>query len=152
VPKYFIFGSGYGDHSGDGPKDGWVETEMQMRREGGRNAAADAVPLEERPIIDPRTGVQAIHPLTGRPRSRRVRPDSALGFDSTEVHYAGDRVVKLREEPEIKGGKPTGDIDFYFQRYDQDGRSMGTFKQRWHKDSEGRHRSEGKARRIWGGF
>lgn len=149
--KYWFI-SGYGDKSGDSGKDGWVDTEIQMRKEGGRNEAADVVPFVDKPIIDPRTGQQAIHPISGKPRSRRVRPDSALGFDSTEVHYAGDRVVKLREEPEVKGGKPTGDIEFYFQRFDDQGKSLGTFKQRWHKDGEGRHRSEGKARRIWGGF
>jgi hypothetical protein len=147
-----FFISGFRDNDPRGGKDGWVDTEMQMREEGERNAAADAVPFVEKLIIDPRTGQQAINPVTGKLRSRRVRPDSALGFDSTDVHYAGDRVVKLREEPEVKGGKPTGDIDFYFQRFDDQGKSLGTFKQRWHKDGEGRHRSEGKARRIWGGF
>src|SRR5665213_2438889 len=141
--------SGFRDKSGDSGRDGWVDTEIQMRQEGGRNSGADQVPFVERPIMDPRTGEQAIHPLTGKPRTRKIRPDSALGFDSDSYHYAGDRIVKLREEPEIKGGKATGDIDFYFQRFDGQGKSLGTFKQHWNKDGEGRHRSEGKARKIW---
>ena len=144
-----FFMSGFRDKSGDSGKDGWVDTEIQMRQEGGRNSGADQIPLVERPIMDPRTGEQALHPLTGKPRTRMVRPDSALGFDSTEYHYAGDRIVKLREEPEVKGGKATGDIDFYFQRFDDQGRSLGTYEQAWEKEREGRMRSAGKARKYY---
>lgn len=129
----------------------WVDTELQMRAEGNRHPGADDIAIEHRPIIDPRTGLQAIHPLTGKPRTRPVRKDSALGFASEDFHYAGDRIVTLNEEVEFKGGKATGRILHHFQRVDDQGRSLGSYEQAWEKDErkEGRMRSAGKARRYY---
>lgn len=142
--------SGFRDKSGDPGKDLFVDLQVQLKQEGNdRHPGAEDLKVEQRPIIDPRTGEQAINPVTGKPRYRPVRKDSALGFDSDSVHYAGDRIVVLNEEPEIQGGKPTGDILFRFQRIDDNGQSLGTYEQRWAKDGEGRHRSTGKARRYY---
>lgn len=129
----------------------YVDLEMQVREEGNRQLNVEAIPLEHRPIIDPRTGQQAIHPLTGKPRTRPVRPNSGLGFASEDFHYAGDRIVTLNEEVEVHGGKPTGRILHRFQRIDDQGKSLGTFEQAWERDEkkEGRMRSAGKARRYW---
>lgn len=141
--------SGFRDKSGDPGKDLWVDLQVQRKEEGAEKHITEGVPTEQRPIIDPRTGEQAINPLTGKPRFRPVRRDAALGFDSDNVHYAGDRVVVLNEEAEIKGGKPTGDVLLRFQRIDENGKSLGTYEQRWAKEGEGRHRSTGKARKYY---
>ena len=142
--------SGFRDGDPRGGRDLWVDLQVQLKQEGNqKHVGSDAIPAEQRPIIDPRTGEQAINPLTGKPRFRSVRKDAALGFDSDAYHYAGDRVVILNEEPEVKGGKATGDVLLHFQRIDDQGRSLGTYEQRWAKDGEGRHRSTGKARRYF---
>lgn len=143
--------SGFRDGDPRGGKDLYVDLELQMRQEGGRHPGADDIPAEQRPIIDPRTGQQAIHPLTGKPRFRSVKPNSALGFSSEDFHYAGDRIVTLNEEVEVRGGKRTGRILHHFQRVDDQGRSLGTYEQAWEPDShkEGRMRSAGKARKFY---
>jgi hypothetical protein len=139
--------SGFRDDRFNG-RDAWVETEVQMRQEGGRHPGADELPLEEVPILGP-DGKQAIHPLTGKPRTRRVRKDSALGFESGDVHYAGDRVVKIAEEVEIQGGEATGRILYRFARVGEDGRLRGTYVQPWEKVAEGRYQQAGKAKRYF---
>ena len=143
--------SGFRDGDPRGGKDMWVDLETELRQGGSRQLGTDEVPLEHRPIIDPRTGQQAIHPLTGKPRTRPVRPNSALGFGSADFHYAGDRIVTLNEEVEVKGGKRTGRLLHHFQRVDDQGRSLGTYEQAWEPDErkEGRMRSAGKARKYY---
>jgi len=141
--------SGFRDGDPRGGKDLWVDLEGQMREEGNRHPGEEAIPFEERPVIDPRTGLQAIHPMTGKPRTRKVRRDAALGFGSEDFHYAGDRIVTLNEEVEVRGGKPTGRILHHFQRIDDQGRSLGTYEQAWEKEREGRMRSAGKARKYY---
>ena len=148
-----FFVSGFRDGDPRGGKDVWVDTEMQMREEGNRQHGTESIPLEERPIIDPRTGRQAIHPITGKPRSRRVRPDASTGIDSENYHYKGDRIVKLAEEVEVKGGKPTGELITYIQRVRSDGRLGDTLAIRSERLGNGRIVTKGdSARRIWGGF
>lgn len=132
-------------------KDRWVVDEAEFRAKGdeARHPGVSELKAERRAIMDPRTGEQAVNPLTGKARWRTTKRDASLGFDSTEVHYAGDRVVKVAEEVEILGGKPTGDILYRFERIGDDGRSQGTYVQRWAKDGEGRHVSTGKAKRYF---
>jgi hypothetical protein len=146
--SYFV--SGFRDGDPRGGKDMWVDLESEMREgSNDRHPGMDSIATEQRPVIDPRTGQQAINPLTGKPRFRPVKPDSALGFASEDFHYAGDRIVTLNEEVEVKGGKPTGRILHHFQRIDDQGRSLGTYEQAWEKEREGRMRSAGKARKYY---
>ena len=162
--KSFSFSSAYarrdrtfylsGKRDGDprGGSDMYVDLELQMREEGNRHPGADDIPSELRPIIDPRTGEQAVNPLTGKLRYRPVKTaPAALGFNSEDFHYAGDRIVTLNEEVEVRGGKRTGRILHHFQRVDDQGRSLGTWEQAWEPDGrkEGRMRSAGKARRYY---
>jgi hypothetical protein len=144
--------SGARDKDPRGGKDMYVDLEMQMRDEGNRHPGADDIPSEMRPIIDPRTGEQARNPVNGKLRYRPVKTaPAALGFSSEDFHYAGDRIVTLNEEVEVKGGQRTGRILHHFQRVDDQGRSLGTYEQAWESDSrkEGRMRSAGKARRYY---
>jgi hypothetical protein len=150
--------------SGYGQKDLYVDLETRMRTEGERQLGTERVPIENRPIMEPnyiwkdgdlvknpRAGQQAISPLTGKPRTRPVRPNSALGFGSEDFHYAGDRIVTLNEEVEVQGGKRTGRILHRFQRVDDNGKSLGTYEQAWEPDErkEGRMRSAGRARKYY---
>lgn len=131
--------------------DRFVTDELEFRAKGdeARHPGAMDVKAEKVAIIDPRTGEQAVNPLTGAKRYRTVRKDASLGFDSTEVHYAGDRVVKVAEEVEVQGGRQTGRILYRFERIGGDGRSQGTFVQPWEKTSEGRFTQAGKAKRYF---
>lgn len=155
--------SGFRDGDPRGGKDLWVDLETQMREgTNDRHPGLDAVPTEQRPIMEPeyftgkdgkpvknpRYGQQAVDRL-GRLRYRPVKRDSALGFASEDFHYAGDRIVTLNEEVEVKGGKPTGRILHHFQRIDDQGRSLGTYEQAWEREREGRMRSAGKARKYF---
>lgn len=144
--------SGFRDGDPRGGKDLWVDLESEMRQaDNDRHPGANEIPTEMRPIIDPRTGEQARNPLNGKLRYRPVKPDAALGFGSEDFHYAGDRIVTLNEEVEVKGGKRTGRILHHFQRVDDQGRSLGTYEQAWEKDDShpGRMRSAGKARKYY---
>lgn len=155
--------SGFRDGDPRGGKDLYVDLELQMRQEGGRHPGADDIPNEMRPIMEPnhvwvngdlvknpRAGAQAIG-RDGKPRFRPVKPGAALGFSSEDFHYAGDRIVTLNEEVEVRGGKRTGRILHRFQRIDDQGRSLGTYEQAWEPDGrvEGRMRSAGKARKYY---
>lgn len=136
--------------SGFKREDRWVTDELELRAKNtDRHPGAEDLVTENRPIIDPRTGEVAVNPVTGRKRYRPVKRDSALGFDSTEVHYAGDRIVTVAEEVEIQGGKPTGRILHHFMRYGDDGRSLGEHVQPWEKTAEGRFQQAGKAKRKY---
>lgn len=151
VGKSF-FVSGFRDGDPRGGRDAWVDTELQMREEGNRHPGADDIPSVLKPIIDPRTGEQARNPISGKLRYRPVKTaPAALGFNSEDFHYAGDRIVTLNEEPEIQGGKRTGRILHHFQRIDDQGKSLGTYEQAWERDDkvEGRMRSAGKAKRYF---
>ena len=141
--------SGFRDGDPRGGKDPWVDTEMQMREEGDRHPGSEDIPIEHVPIIDPRTGEQAISPLTGKPRTYPRRRNSSLGFDSVDVHYAGDRVVKLKEEVVIEGGKDTGRRNYIFQRFDNSGKSLGTYSLPIEVDGPTRQRITGKAKRYY---
>jgi hypothetical protein len=157
--------SGFKDHDARGGKDLWVDLELQMREQGNRQPGADDIPSKLQPIIEPphiwvngdlvknpRAGLQARNPTTGKLRYRPVKTSpAALGFGSQDFHYAGDRIVTLNEEVEIQGGKPTGRILHHFQRIDDQGKSLGTYEQAWERDErkEGRMRSAGKARRYY---
>src|SRR5204863_8040877 len=125
------------------------DTAGQTSQASNRHPGEKALPFEERPVIDTRSCLQAIQPMTGKPRTRNVRRDAALGFASEDFHYAGDRIVTLNEEVEVRGGKPTGRILHHFQRIDDQGRSLGTYEQAWEKEREGRMRSAGKARKYY---
>ena len=144
--------SGFRDGDPRGGKDLYVDLELQMREQGNRHPGADDIPSELRPIIDPRTGEQARNPINGKLRYRPVKTaPAALGFGSEDFHYAGDRIVTLNEEVEVKGGKRTGRILHHFQRIDDQGRSQGTYEQAWEADSkvEGRMRSAGRAKKYY---
>lgn len=156
--------SGFRDGDPRGGKDLWVDLELEQRQASNdRHPGADAIPSEQRPIMEPphvwvngdlvknpRAGLQAID-RAGKPRYRPVKPNAALGFGSEDFHYAGDRIVTLNEEVEVRGGKRTGRILHHFQRVDDQGRSVGTYEQAWEPDGrvEGRMRSAGKARRYY---
>src|SRR2546429_4351591 len=47
---------------------------------------SEAIPFEERPVIDPRTGLQAIHPMTGKPRTRKVRSEEHTSELQSRLH------------------------------------------------------------------
>jgi hypothetical protein len=163
VGKSFYM-SGFRDGDPRGGKDLWVDLELEQRQGGNnRHPGADDIPSEQRPIMEPphvwvngdlvknpRAGLQAID-RAGKPRYRPVKPNAALGFGSEDFHYAGDRIVTLNEEVEVRGGKRTGRILHHFQRIDDQGRSVGTYEQAWEPDShkEGRMRSAGKAKRYY---
>lgn len=137
--------SGYRDA---GSKDRWVTDQLDLKGTDKHPGAMD-LPVEEVPIMNPLTGEQAIHPITGKPRSRRVRRDSALGLDADNVVYKGDRVVPIAEEVEIQGGKPTGRILYHFNRIADDGRSRGEHTSIWEKTQEGRMTYTGKTKRRY---
>lgn len=160
-----FFVSGFRDGDPRGGRDMYVDLELQMRQEGNRQVGAEEIPSKLEPIIEPahvwvngdlvknpRAGLQARNPVSGKLRYRPVKTSpAALGFGSEDFHYAGDRIVTLNEEVEKVGGKPTGRILHHFQRIDDQGKSLGTYEQAWERDErkEGRMRSAGKARRYY---
>lgn len=108
--------------SGFKGEDRWVEDELEVRQHGGvvREGAMEAQ----------KTG--------------KFRRTSALGFDSDQMHYAGDRVVTRGEVVESNG-----DVTYYFERIGDDGKSRGTYQQPWRKEGEGRLVQGGPARRTF---
>lgn len=68
-----------------------------------------------------------------------VAQDAAIGLDTEDVHFAGDRAVTRAEVPVFEGGRPTGDIDQIIDRYSDGGKFLGSYTVRWEKTGEGRH-------------
>lgn len=108
----------------------WEQHERRWRTEENRYSEYEGAEQETR---------------TAGGRSRKAVKASVTGFDSTEVHYKGDPVVILKEEPVGNGD----DVKVYFERYSQDGRPIGTYASTWRKDGRGKIVSAGGARRIF---
>jgi hypothetical protein len=112
VTRYFFF------------NDAWVHNEMDARARGIVREGWDKTPIE--------TQVQG-------GKARKVRKDSALGFEGRDLHMNGDRVTVVGEVPQANG-----DIDLYVQS-----ERGGIYRQRWEKTGDGRHEAAGKPRRTW---
>lgn len=154
--------SGFRDGDPRGGRDLYVDLELEVRAQGERIENMEALPMHTKPIMEPeyytdsngdlvrnpRYGQQATDRL-GRPRSRPVREAGALGFASEDFHYGGNRIVTLKEEIEVKGGRATGRTHHYFQQIDDQGRSLGTFVRTYERDGEKRMRSSGRAKKYF---
>src|SRR5260221_10065477 len=95
------FFSGYdGDPRGNG-RDTWVENEDAARKQA-INEAPDVEKLAEsapmRKFKD------------ARGRTIQLRQDVSLGLHGQDVTIYGERATFEPSEPEIKGGKATGDV------------------------------------------
>jgi len=121
----------------------WERHEAEIRRQGGVvREGIDQVPETAQELRagagdDPERVV----------KSRLRKRDVAVGIDSDSAHHGGEEVNVIYDGPEIKGGRPTGDlIQVYVVRGTDD--RPRTYEKRWHKVAEGSHVAE-RSRRIF---
>jgi hypothetical protein len=110
--KYFFFGE---TQAGAG----WEKHAWKVQQEGVNREGAEETPTE-------------VQTAGGKSRVRHL--DAAIGLDSQDVHYDGDRVVVVSENPDGRG-----DIFQHFERYSDSGKFLGSYVGRWEKVAEGRH-------------
>lgn len=124
----------------------WQRHDAQIRREGGiiregieqlPQEAQEIRDGEDSPFDDPERVV----------KSRLRKKDAAIGLEGGLVTHGGLEVTVIAEVPEIKGGKPTGDIITQYVAWGQDDKPR-TYEVRWRKEGEGHHVAE-RARRIF---
>jgi hypothetical protein len=112
------------DRRADGHFDKWSQNEQMAQRmqfDEGKTENADKV--EYRTFRD------------ARGRMVRLSKDSSLGLHGQDVTIKGERATLLKEEVEVKGGKPTGNVSAFFQL-----EGGGTVEVYGEKVAEGRHR------------
>lgn len=114
-----------GDPRGNG-RDEWVANEEAARKE----AVANAPELER---LASKADVREFKDARGR--TVRLRQDVSPGLDGQNVTIHGERATFELPEPEIKGGKPTGDT---LQRFITESGQTGVV--RAVKVGPGRHR------------
>ena len=118
--------SGYDGDKRYSGRDSWVENEDAAKRQA-LNEAKDHEKESEK--ADVRTFIDA------RGRAVRVKQDMSLGLHGQDVTIHGERASFEPPEPEIKGGRPTGDV---IQRFITESGETGQV--RGIKVAEGRHR------------
>jgi hypothetical protein len=100
VGKIWYF-SGYdGDKRGNG-RDTWVENEDSARKQA----------LNEAPDVEALATKAPLRRFKdARGRMVELRQDVSLGLHGQDVTIHGERATFEMSEPEIKGGRPTGDV------------------------------------------
>lgn len=115
-----------GDARAGNSKDDWVRNEDAAREQ----AVKDAPALER---LAERADVRRF--VDARGRTVELKQDISPGLHGQDVTIHGERATFELPEPEIKGGRPTGDM---VQRFITESGVVGQV--RAVKEAEGRHR------------